>query len=65
MKFIVELQEGVWIADWYQSPNYRARTLVKSSAYAFKSEKEAQKHLTQARNIEAKQFTNAKIWSEI
>lgn len=56
MKYIVELESGVWIADTDGDPG---RTLVESHAKTFTSLAEASKSLMDARNYRT--FENASI----
>jgi hypothetical protein len=56
MAFIVELEDGVYLAAWNGDPG---RTLVKSSAKRFKAYAQAQFALLGARNY--RPFERAKI----
>ena len=46
MKYIVELEENVWIADWDGDPG---RTIVKNNAKVFDNKKEAEESIKMAR----------------
>jgi len=54
--YIVELDEGVWIADWEGDPG---RTLIKDNAKKFGSRGKAKEALTKARLY--RKFVMAKI----
>ena len=54
--FIVELENGVFIAPWEGDPG---RTLVEANARRYRNEKSAQQALWQAR--EYREFKNATI----
>lgn len=59
--YIVELEEGVWIAPWEGDPG---RTLVKDNAKLFKTETGASRALTAARKIKHRNgFPEARILS--
>lgn len=56
MKYIIELYEGCWVADW---EGYYGRTLVIANAKQFETKQVAEKHL--ARSRKQRPFVNAKI----
>jgi hypothetical protein len=57
IRWVVELEPGVWIADTDGDPG---RTLVKENAQRFFMKSEAKKALEKARTFRA--FKNAKIY---
>ena len=57
--WIIELEEGVWIAPWNGDPG---RTLVQNNAQRFRSERGARQALRYAR--QHRSFANAVVLSE-
>jgi len=56
MSFIVELEKGVWIAQWIGDPG---RTLSIKYAEKFKTKRQAEKRLDIIRREHLKLFSNA------
>lgn len=56
MTYILELEPGVWLADWAGDPG---KTLVKENAKTFKTRTDAANALKEAREFET--FNDAKI----
>lgn len=57
IRWVVEIQDGVWIADWDGDPG---RTLKEENAKRFFLKSDAEKALTEARKY--RPFKNAKIY---
>ena len=56
VRFIVELEPGVWTAEWSGDPG---RTLVRNNAKRFKSKRSARTAINSARRYRV--FENAKV----
>lgn len=57
IRWVIELEKGVWIAQWDGDPG---RTLVEENAQRFFLKSEAEKALEKARNF--RPFKNARFY---